>query len=395
MMHQDLSVNLKDLASKKLYRQRKSIQALKKGKIKINNRWVHNFSSNDYLGLTQNKIIKKSIIDGIKNYGNGSGASHLISGHYDIHDKVENLASESLGFDKGILFSSGYSANIGVIGALCDRNDVIFSDRLNHASLNEASLLSKSKFIRYNHLDLVHLEKALKNSYGKNSYGKRRLIISDAVFSMDGDLINLPAIIDLCEKYDAYLYVDDAHGYGVLGKNGQGILEHYYPELDLKPKQKKRIIYMFTLGKSVGISGAIVLANKNIVNYLIQKARTYIYTTASSPAISCGILTSLRIVKEGKSLRNNLLKSIHLLREKIENKLLLSNSITPIQPILINDNSETIKISEKLFEEGFYVPAIRPPTVPRGTSRLRISISALHEFKDILRLAELINLNTK
>jgi 8-amino-7-oxononanoate synthase len=390
MMHQDLSVNLKDLASKNLYRQRKSIQALKKGKIKINNRWVHNFSSNDYLGLTQNKIIKKSIIDGIKNYGNGSGASHLISGHYDIHDKVENLASESLGFDKGILFSSGYSANIGVIGALCDRNDVIFSDRLNHASLNEASLLSKSKFIRYNHLDLVHLEKALKNSCGK-----RRLIISDAVFSMDGDLINLPAIIDLCEKYDAYLYVDDAHGYGVLGKNGQGILEHYYPELDLKPKQKKRIIYMFTLGKSVGISGAIVLANKNIVNYLIQKARTYIYTTASSPAISCGILTSLRIVKEGKSLRNNLLKSIHLLREKIENKLLLSDSITPIQPILINDNSETIKISEKLFEEGFYVPAIRPPTVPRGTSRLRISISALHEFKDILRLAELINLNTK
>tara|TARA_B110000093_G_C12948479_1_gene401338 strand:+ start:332 stop:1501 length:1170 start_codon:yes stop_codon:yes gene_type:complete len=389
-MYQDLLVNLKDLVSKNLYRHRKSIEELKKGKIKIHGQWVHNFSSNDYLGLTQNKIIKKSIIDGIRKYGNGAGASHLISGHYEVHDNLEKLAAKNLGFDKGILFSSGFNANMGVIGALCSRNDVIFSDRLNHASLNEASLLSKSKFVRYNHLDLVHLEKFLKESKER-----RKLIISDAVFSMDGDLINLPTMINLCEKYDAYLYVDDAHGYGVLGKNGQGILEHYYPKLNLKPEQKKRIIYMFTLGKSVGISGAIVVANKNIIDYVVQKAKTYIYTTASSPAIACGIMTSLKIVKEGEHLRGNLLKLIDLLREKIENKALLSNSITPIQPILINDNSQTIKISEKLLEVGFYVPAIRPPTVPIKTSRLRISISALHKSKEILRLAELINLNTK
>ena len=389
-MYQDLLVNLKDLVSKNLYRHRKSIEELKKGKIKIHGQWVHNFSSNDYLGLTQNKIIKKSIIDGIRKYGNGAGASHLISGHYEVHDNLEKLAAKNLGFDKGMLFSSGFNANMGVIGALCSRNDVIFSDRLNHASLNEASLLSKSKFVRYNHLDLVHLEKFLKESKER-----RKLIISDAVFSMDGDLINLPAMINLCEKYDAYIYVDDAHGYGVLGKNGQGILEYYYPKLNLKPKQKKRIIYMFTLGKSVGISGAIVVANKNIIDYVVQKAKTYIYTTASSPAIACGIMTSLQIVKEGKHLRGNLLKLIDLLREKIENKALLSNSITPIQPILINDNSQTIKISEKLLEVGFYVPAIRPPTVPIKTSRLRISISALHKPKEILRLAELINLNTK
>ena len=389
-MYQDLLVNLKDLVSKNLYRHRKSIEELKKGKIKIHGQWVHNFSSNDYLGLTQNKIIKKSIIDGIRKYGNGAGASHLISGHYEVHDNLEKLAAKNLGFDKGMLFSSGFNANMGVIGALCSRNDVIFSDRLNHASLNEASLLSKSKFVRYNHLDLVHLEKFLKESKER-----RKLIISDAVFSMDGDLINLPAMINLCEKYDAYIYVDDAHGYGVLGKNGQGILEYYYPKLNLKPEQKKRIIYMFTLGKSVGISGAIVVANKNIIDYVVQKAKTYIYTTASSPAIACGIMTSLKIVKEGEHLRGNLLKLIDLLREKIENKALLSNSITPIQPILINDNSQTIKISEKLLEVGFYVPAIRPPTVPIKTSRLRISISALHKSKEILRLAELINLNTK
>ena len=239
-------------------------------------------------------------------------------------------------------------------------------------------------------MDLEHLEKILK----KND-GRRKLIITDAVFSMDGDLINLPALMALCEKYDAYLYVDDAHGYGVLGKNGQGILEHYYPKLDLKPTQKKRIIYMFTLGKSVGITGAIVVANKEIINYLIQKAKTYIYTTASSPAISCGIITSLRIIKEGKKLRNNILKSINLLRDKIENKILIGKSITAIQPIFINDTIKSIKISEKLLKEGFYVPVIRPPTVPKKTSRLRISISALHEPKVILRLAELINLKTK
>ena len=390
MLHQDLSENLKGLASDDLYRHRKSIQDLKEGKIKINDQWVHNFSSNDYLGLTQNKIIKKSIIDGIKKYGNGSGASHLISGHYEIHDQLEKLAAKSLGFDKSILFSSGFSANMGAITALCDRNDLILSDRLNHASLNEASLLSKSKFIRYNHLDLEHLEKILKENDGR-----RKLIITDAVFSMDGDLINLPALISLCEKYDAYLYIDDAHGYGVLGENGQGILEHYYPKLDLKPKQKKRIIYMFTLGKSVGISGAIVVANKEIINYLIQKAKTYIYTTASSPAIACGIITSLSIVKEGKKLRNNILKSINLLRDKVKNKILIGKSITPIQPIFINDTSKSIKVSEMLLRDGFYVPVIRPPTVPKNTSRLRISISALHEPKVILRLAELINLNTK
>jgi len=390
MLHQDLSLDLKGLAINGLYRYRRSIQDLKKGKIKINDQWVHNFSSNDYLGLTQNKIIKKSIIDGIKKYGNGSGASHLISGHYEIHDQLENLVAENLGFDKSILFSSGFSANMGVITALCDRNDLILSDRLNHASLNDASLLSKSKFIRYNHLDLEHLEKILKENDGR-----RKLIITDAVFSMDGDLINLPALISLCEKYDAYLYVDDAHGYGVLGKNGQGILEHYYPKQDLKPKQKKRIIYMFTLGKSVGISGAIVVANKEIINYLIQKAKTYIYTTASSPAISCGIITSLKIIKEGKTLRGNLLKLINLLRDKIDNKELLGKSMTAIQPILINNISKAMQISEKLLKEGFYVPVIRPPTVPKNTSRLRISISALHKPKEILRLAELINLNTK
>jgi len=390
MLQQDLSVDLKDLASNDLYRYRRSIQELNEGRIKINGQWAHNFSSNDYLGLTQNKIIKKSIIDGIKKYGNGAGASHLISGHYEIHDQLETLAAKNLGFDKSILFSSGFTANIGVITALCDRNDLIFSDKLNHASLNEASLLSKSKFIRYNHLDLEHLERLLK----KNN-GRRKLIISDAVFSMDGDLINVPALINLCEKYDAYLYVDDAHGYGVLGKNGQGILEHYYPKLDLRPKQKKRIIYMFTLGKAVGVSGAIVVANKEIINYLIQKAKTYIYTTASSPAISCGIITSLSIIKEGKSLRKKLLKSINLLRDKIENKALLGRSITAIQPILINDTSKAIQISEKLLQEGFYVPVIRPPTVPKNTSRLRISITALNEHKIIKRLAELINLNTK
>ena len=199
MLSNDLSSDLKDLENNKLYRHRKSIEEIQKQNIKINNRWVLNFSSNDYLGLTQNKNIKSSIINGIKKYGNGSGSSHLISGHYFIHDEIEKLISSNLFFNKSILFTSGFAANLGVITSLCARNDVIFSDKLNHASLNEAALLSKSRFVRYKHLDLQHLEQLLKKYDGR-----RKLIISDAVFSMDGDLINLPELLDLCDKYDAY-----------------------------------------------------------------------------------------------------------------------------------------------------------------------------------------------
>jgi len=389
MLSNDLSSDLKDLVNNKLYRHRKSIEEIQKQNIKINNRWALNFSSNDYLGLTQNKDIKSSIINGIKKYGNGSGSSHLISGHYSIHDEIEKLISSNLLFNKSILFTSGFAANLGVITSLCARNDVIFSDKLNHASLNEAALLSKSRFVRYKHLDLQHLEQLLKKYDGR-----RKLIISDTIFSMDGDLINLPELLDLCDKYDAYLYIDDAHGFGVLGRNGKGTLEHYYPKLDFSPNLKKRIIYMFTLGKSVGVSGAIVLASNQIIDYLIQKAKTYIYTTALSPALANGILTSLKIISKDKELRKKLLENISFFRKTIKNKKLLGDSITPIQPIFINDTNKSIKLSKKLLEKGFYVPVIRPPTVPQNTARLRISISSLHEIQNIKELAELINLNT-
>lgn len=389
MLSNDLSSDLKDLENNKLYRHRKSIEEIQKQNIKINNRWALNFSSNDYLGLTQNKNIKSSIINGIKKYGNGSGSSHLISGHYFIHDEIEKLISSNLFFNKSILFTSGFAANLGVITSLCARNDVIFSDKLNHASLNEAALLSKSRFVRYKHLDLQHLEQLLKKYDGR-----RKLIISDAVFSMDGDLINLPELLDLCDKYDAYLYIDDAHGFGVLGRNGKGTLEHYYPKLDFSPNLKKRIIYMFTLGKSVGVSGAIVLASNQIIDYLIQKAKTYIYTTALSPALANGILTSLKIILKDKELRKKLQENISFFRKTVKNKKLLGDSITPIQPIFINDTKKSIKLSKKLLEKGFYVPVIRPPTVPQNTARLRISISSLHEIQNVKELAELINLNT-
>ena len=389
MLSNDLSSDLKDLLNNKLYRHRKSIEEIQKQNIKINNRWALNFSSNDYLGLTQNKNIKSSIINGIKKYGNGSGSSHLISGHYFIHDEIEKLISSNLFFNKSILFTSGFAANLGVITSLCARNDVIFSDKLNHASLNEAALLSKSRFVRYKHLDLQHLEQLLKKYDGR-----RKLIISDAVFSMDGDLINLPELLDLCDKYDAYLYIDDAHGFGVLGRNGKGTLEHYYPKLDFSPNLKKRIIYMFTLGKSVGVSGAIVLASNQIIDYLIQKAKTYIYTTALSPALANGILTSLKIILKDKELRKKLQENISVFRKTVKNKKLLGDSITPIQPIFINDTKKSIKLSKKLLEKGFYVPVIRPPTVPQNTARLRISISSLHEIQNVKELAELINLNT-
>jgi len=390
MLHNDLLVDLKNLKKNSLYRYRKSIKGAENQKINIDGRWVFNFSSNDYLGLTKNKNIKKIIEVGIKRFGNGSGGSHLISGHYQIHDDLEKLAAINLGFDKSLLFSSGFLANMAVVTSLCNKSDIIFSDKLNHSSLNEASLLSRAKFFRYHHQDIEHLESLLKKYNGR-----RKLIITDGVFSMDGDIAKIPDLITLCEKYDAYLYIDDAHGYGVLGKTGQGVIEYYFEKSNLTKRKKSRLIYMFTLGKSVGLSGAIVAANKEIINYIIQKGKSYIYTTAIPPALTAGAIKSLDIIRKEVSLREGLFKSINLLRSKISNKDLLGKSITPIQPIMINDTKKTIKLADDLLKNGFYVPAIRPPTVPINKSRLRISISSLHKPEEIEELASMINYLSK
>ena len=385
-MYQDLAKDSAALKRKFLQRKRQTIKSINHSIIRFSENELINFSNNDYLGLSENKLIKESIIDGLNEYGNSASASHLISGHYQIHDDLESFAASLLGFERSLLFSSGYSANIGVIPSICGKGDIIFSDKLNHASLNEACSLSQAKFFRFAHNDMNNLEYLLKQQVAK-----RKIIVSDAVFSMDGDIADVPKILELCVKYDAYLYLDDAHGYGVLGKTGQGTIEYFEEKGLIKLNARERIIYMFTLGKSVGVSGAIVAGDNELIKYLINKAKAYIYTTAHPPFLAKGIITSLEIIKEGGELRKKLSNSINIFRDGIKEKNFLSESMTPIQPILIKDTEKTINISKKLYELGFYVPSIRPPTVPEKTARLRISFSVIHLEKDIRRLAKEIN----
>ena len=383
----EIDSSLKDLKKRSLLRKRVVVSGRKKNQIKINGRWLINFASNDYLGLSQNSSIKKAIISGINKYGNGGSSSHLVSGHTEAHQNIEKITKNNIGFASSILFSSGYLANLGIITTIAEKDSFVYADKLNHASLNDACILSRGKFIRFPHNDMVALENHLKNNKTK----KKKFIVTDGVFSMDGDIANIPELVKLAKKYDAYLYIDDAHGYGVLGKSGQGILEHYEKKDSIKKIAKDRIIYTLTLSKAVGVSGALVCANKKIVDLVINKSRTYIYTTAEQPALMYGIKRSFDIIKKNNSLRRKVNDHIYLFRRLINHKNLLVDSITPIQPLVIGDDKKAVKISNLLIELGFYVPAIRPPTVPTESARLRVSISALHSKGDIKKLVQAIN----
>ena len=383
----EIDSSLKDLKKRSLFRKRVVVSERKKNQIKINGCWLINFASNDYLGLSQNISIKKAIIRGINKYGNGGSSSHLVSGHTEAHQNIEKITKNNIGFASSILFSSGYLANLGTITTIAEKDSFVYADKLNHASLNDACILSRGKFIRFPHSDMVALENHLKNNKTK----KKKFIVTDGVFSMDGDIANIPELVKLAKKYDAYLYIDDAHGYGVLGKSGQGILEHYEKKDSIKKIAKDRIIYTLTLSKAVGVSGALVCANKKIVDLVINKSRTYIYTTAEQPALMYGIKRSFEIIKKNHSLREKVNDHIYLFRRLINQKNLLVDSITPIQPLVIGDAKKVIKISNHLIDLGFYVPAIRPPTVPTECARLRVSISALHSKGDIKKLAQAVN----
>ena len=383
----EIDSSLKDLKKRSLFRKRVVVSERKKNQIKINGRWLINFASNDYLGLSQNSSIKKAIISGINKYGNGGSSSHLVSGHTEAHQNIEKITKNNIGFASSILFSSGYLANLGIITTIAEKDSFIYADKLNHASLNDACILSRGKFIRFPHNDMAALENHLK----QNKTKKKKFIVTDGVFSMDGDIANIPELVKLAKKYDAYLYIDDAHGYGVLGKSGQGVLEHYEQKDSIKKIAKDRIIYTLTLSKAVGVSGALVCANKKIVDLVVNKSRTYIYTTAEQPALMYGIKRSFDIIKKNHSLRRKVNDHIYLFRRLINHKNLLVDSITPIQPLVIGDDKKVIKISNLLIELGFYVPAIRPPTVPKESARLRVSISALHSKGDIKKLAQAIN----
>ena len=375
MPFSDLTDELHELESQGLRRQRRILESAQGAHVRVDGQDYLAFCSNDYLGLASHPGLIDAACRGAGQYGVGAGASHLIVGHSAAHHKLEQALAAFLELPQALLFSTGYMANLGIVSALLRRHDVVLADKLNHASLNDAALLSRAQFLRYTHLDLAHLEQALAGAQGR-----RKLVVTDAVFSMDGDVAPVPQLLALCERYDAYLLLDDAHGFGVLGAHGRGILEHFNV-------QSPRIIYMATLGKAAGVFGAFVAGGDDLIQALIQGARTYIYTTALPPLLATALLASLHIFREEGWRRAHLRELIAYLKAHLNTeRWQLMPSDTPIQPLLIGSNQEALRVAEALRMQGILVPAIRPPTVPKGQARLRISLSAAHSKEDVRRL---------
>ena len=376
----DLQKALDQRATDGLLRQRRLLDSPQAEYIATNNQRYLSFCSNDYLGLANHPLLIKTMQEATGHAGVGSGASNLITGHHRYHDDLEKQLAQFVNMPAALVFSTGYMANIGVLGALAGREDAIFADKLNHACLNDGSYYSLAEFHRFAHNDVVALEKLLKASQAK-----RKIIAVDAVFSMDGDLAPLTQYLALCEQYDAYLYVDDAHGFGVLGEHGQGSLNH----LQLK---SPRIIMMATLGKAAGVAGAFVAGEQVVIDYLIQTAKSYVYSTPAPPALSATLSTSVRLIEQGDDLRSQLRRLITTLKTHLAlNKWQLMPSETAVQPLLVGSNHDALALSEYLQTKGILVPAIRPPTVPKNTARLRISLSAGHSEANIIQLAQAIN----
>jgi len=376
----DLQRELEQLEAQSLLRRRRRLEGMQGARVRVDGRDYLSFCSNDYLGLAGDPRLIEAACAGALNCGVGAGASHLVSGHHAAHARFERDVAEFAGFDSALLFSSGYAANLGVMSALLGRNDAVFADRLNHASLNDAVLLSRARLRRYPHLDTAALERLLASTPAR-----RKLVATDAVFSMDGDIAPLPQLLALCERHDAWLLVDDAHGFGVLGEAGRGTLSHF-------GLAAPRIIYMATLGKSAGVAGAFVAASRDLIDWLIARARTYVYTTALPPLLASALATSLPIIAAESWRRERLAERIAALRAQVQvTRWRLAESSTPIQPLLIGASAEAVEVGARLAEHGILVPAIRPPTVPQGTARLRISLSAAHGADDVARLAQALN----
>lgn len=349
-------------------------------KMRVAGREMLSFCSNDYLGLAADPTVAKALIESVVKYGVGSGASHLVSGHYDVHDQLEERLARFLGCERALYFTTGYMANVGVIPALVGRGDAVFADRLIHASLVDGALLSRANLTRYPHNDMAALETALQASTAP-----RKLIVTDGVFSMDGDIAPLAELLALAEHFDAWLLVDDAHGFGVLGPQGRGALA----EAGLA---SWRIILIGTLSKAAGVSGAFAAGQADVIEWLMQKARTGIFTTASPPVLAAALLVSIDLIEQGDFRRERLNTMIDVLQGTLKLKRWqLLPSRTAVQPVQIGDNAEALRVAAALRDAGVLVPAIRPPTVPKGTARLRISLSARHEVEDVLRLANLLN----
>ena len=361
-----------------LYRQRSNLNSRCAATIMVDGKSQHNFCSNDYLGLAGHPDIAKALQQGADKYGTGSGASHLISGHSQAHEQLEQELAEFTGRPRALLFSAGYMANMGVISALVGRRDLVLQDRLNHASLLDGGLLSRADLQRYKHANTDDLAARLSASNAE-----RKLVVTDGVFSMDGDLPPLESMAVVTNQHQGWLMVDDAHGFGVLGKNGGGLIE----ALDLSIEQVP--ILVGTLGKAFGTFGAFVAGSEALIETLIQFSRSYIYTTALPPAVAVASSASLKILQAESWRREKLVSLVGRFRLGAgQIGLDLMDSQTPIQPVQINNDQRVMEINRQLRAKGFMVGAIRPPTVPKGSGRLRICLSATHTEEQIDQLLE-------
>ncbi|WP_198243435.1 8-amino-7-oxononanoate synthase [methane-oxidizing endosymbiont of Gigantopelta aegis] len=357
-----------------LYRRRRIVEAVSGVELIVDGKPCLNFCSNDYLGLSQHPQLKAALQHAVSQYPLGSGSAHLICGHSHAHHALEEELAAFTGREKAVLFSTGYMANVGVISALCERGDWVLQDRLNHASLLDGALLSKARLQRYRHRNMADLKAKLSKAPGDV------LLVSDGVFSMDGDLAPLPEMVGLTNTRNSLLMIDDAHGMAVLGRTGAGVVEHF--EL----AQQDVPILMGTLGKGFGCFGAFVAGSEALIELLIQKARSYIYTTALPPTVCEATRVSLRLVQGeiGADKRAILQQNIAYFKQSARQiGLSLMPSDTAIQPLLIGDSQQALAISQQLWARGLWVSAIRPPTVPKGQARLRITLSALHQTQHI------------
>ena len=379
-LNSHLQTQLSQQKNSQRYRQRKIIETAQDVVIKIAGKNYLNFCSNDYLGLANHPRLIQRQKQALDNYGCGSGASHLVSGHSAAHHNLEQELAEFLGVEAAILFSSGYMANLGILNTILTRQDSVFEDRLNHASLIDAGLFCQAKMKRYAHADSSALQQQLLASNSPH-----KLIISDAVFSMDGDIAPIPQLVQLANDHSAWLMLDDAHGFGVLGEKGRGSMEYY----NLLPEQVD--IYMATLGKAMGVSGAFVAGSKDLIETLIQFSRTYTYTTAMPAVLAETLRESLLLLTQESWRREKLHDLINYFRHSaLLLGIKLMDSPTAIQPIIIGDNQVATYLTEELMQQGIYVAAIRPPTVPENTARLRITLSANHQKQDIDRLLDVL-----
>ncbi|BEH09388.1 MULTISPECIES: 8-amino-7-oxononanoate synthase [Geobacter] len=376
-MTRSIAGELQQLREQGLYRSLRTVAGSQGSRVVAEGREVVLLCSNNYLGLADHPALKRAAVEAVECYGTGSGASRLVSGTMELHAALEERLARFKGTEAALVFNSGYAANSGIIPALVGRGDAVFSDRLNHASIVDGCLLSRARFVRYPHNDMNALERLLAEHRGAG----RMLIVTDGVFSMDGDLAPLPALVALKRQYGALLMVDDAHGTGVLGESGRGSAEQFGVAADID-------LQMGTLGKALGGFGAYVAASAEVVELLVNRARSFIFSTSLPPAVLAAARAALDLVDspEGEALRRRLARSTALFRDALQGAGFdTMGSETQIIPAFVGEAEPAMTFTRRLLEEGFYVQGIRPPTVPAGTCRLRCTVMATHDESDLER----------